>query len=997
MESSGDIQWEQMAEEARLAMRWAAAMEAADVGTRTLLAGMIRAEGAESAPQQLLDAFDCPLEGLFTLLQDMAPRPRIDPYVSQPAALFGMPQLSPNAALAREAAFGLRDRYHPDSPVGTRHLFAAILDNERCTAYRALAAILRSKVELAAVRELFHEQLLGGGGAGFRSRLRVLLPEEAPPASSPASFRRELSGHVGPVHALSFAPDGSSLASAAEDGLVRVWDLEGKSAPLVLDRHTSVAQTALAYTPDGRRLASGGADGSTAVWSLEGGGSPDGPIVLAGGKAAVSTFAFSWDGTMAIGSRSGLITIWSPELFQVGDSFEHGDPGIRDLRALAFAPGGERLVSGGAEGLTLWIPRTMEILEAEMEGSSELLALVYPSEDVIVAHDREGRTRRWDLSSDEEPRMTHHGAGSIAASFTADGSRLAIADADGAVRVGPADGEEGWRTLGSAGIVRSLALAADGETVASGGEDGEIRIWEAVSETSRTSSGAEWLSDRPTSADSFGRRRLAAALARRLERIGADVDNGSFLLHVDGPWGAGKSSLLSLLGEELEAGGDGGRRDWLVVRFDAWRQSRVGPPWWALLTSLREELGQSRRLPGRLWLRGLELLKLLRGYLLSSLLSLVVVAAAVALFLLLGPAKGGVAGLGQTISAVIAVATSIWLLARGAARALMWESAGGAKLYEQAEQNPMRGLADHFAWLIAQTDEKRVIFFIDDLDRCDEDYVVDLLESIQTLVRDAPARTRKRQSHAGYPPFFVVAADGRWIRHSYEHAYESFQEAVHEPGRRLGYLFLDKIFQLTLRIPEIGEEQRARYLDELLQMPTATPGLESRMEDPAAAVEGETRIRQSRNQEEILQVVDEARPEVRRRLEEAAVTRLSDAAVERATEHELQKFALLLEPNPRSMKRFVNAYSISLSTELLAGRLPDPEALALWTILRMRWPELADCLAGSPHLVAGIAAGDEPPTGLPEALAPLCGDAALAAVLAFGDGALSREAVETLG
>lgn len=490
MESSGDIHWGQLAEETRQAMRWAAAMEVADVGTRTLLAGMIRAEGAESAPQQLLDAFDCPLERLFTLLQDMAPRPRIDPYVSQPAALVGMPKLSPNAVLAREAAFGLRDRYHPDSSVGMRHLFAAVLDNERCTAYRALAVILRGKAELGSVRELFHEQLLAGEEAGFGSGLRVLPPRGASLASAPASFRRELSGHVGSVHALSFAADGSSLASAAEDGMVRVWDLGGQSVPLVLEGHTSVAQTALAYTPDDLRVVSGGADGATAVWSFEG-DSPDRQVVLAGGKAPVAAFAFSLDGTMAIAERSGRITTWSPEFSQLGDSFRYGDPGIRDLRALAFAPGGERLVSGDAEGITLWSPRATEMAEPELGGCQGLLALAYPSESVILAHDREGQTWRWDLGSDEEPRVTRHSAVSVAAAFTADGSRLATADAGGAVRVGPVDAEDGWRTLRSAGPVHSLALSADGETVASGGKDGEIRIWEPGRETSRSSSGGD--------------------------------------------------------------------------------------------------------------------------------------------------------------------------------------------------------------------------------------------------------------------------------------------------------------------------------------------------------------------------------------------------------------------------------------------------------------------------------------------------------------------------
>jgi hypothetical protein len=39
------------------------------------------------------------------------------------------------------------------------------------------------------------------------------------------------------------------------------------------------------------------------------------------------------------------------------------------------------------------------------------------------------------------------------------------------------------------------------------------------------------------------------------------------------------------------------------------------------------------------------------------------------------------------------------------------------------------------------------------------------------------------------------------------------------------------------------------------------------------------------------------------------VERLSDPAVEAATEHALERYAGLLEPNPRAMKRFVNAFA----------------------------------------------------------------------------------------
>ncbi|MBE8517173.1 hypothetical protein ILP97_06565 [Amycolatopsis sp. H6(2020)] len=48
---------------------------------------------------------------------------------------------------------------------------------------------------------------------------------------------------------------------------------------------------------------------------------------------------------------------------------------------------------------------------------------------------------------------------------------------------------------------------------------------------------------------------------------------------------------------------------------------------------------------------------------------------------------------------------------------------------------------------------------MDDLDRCPHAQVVDLLDTVQTLFRDALRRAGARDVAA---PFFVVAADGAW-------------------------------------------------------------------------------------------------------------------------------------------------------------------------------------------------------------------------------------------
>jgi hypothetical protein len=72
------------------------------------------------------------------------------------------------------------------------------------------------------------------------------------------------------------------------------------------------------------------------------------------------------------------------------------------------------------------------------------------------------------------------------------------------------------------------------------------------------------------------------------------------------------------------------------------------------------------------------------------------------------------------------------------------------------------------------------------------------------------------------------------------------------------------------------------------------------------------------------------------------------------------EFAVLdfLEPNPRQVKRFHNAFRLQLYVASEDDRVTfdfSPEqlvALARWVALRLRWPGLADAIAREPKLLA---------------------------------------------
>jgi WD40 repeat protein len=78
---------------------------------------------------------------------------------------------------------------------------------------------------------------------------------------------RILEGHKGPVWSLSFAPDGKTLATAGEDGTVRLWELATGQERVRLTGHRGRVSAA-AFAPDGDTLATGGIDGRALLWKL---------------------------------------------------------------------------------------------------------------------------------------------------------------------------------------------------------------------------------------------------------------------------------------------------------------------------------------------------------------------------------------------------------------------------------------------------------------------------------------------------------------------------------------------------------------------------------------------------------------------------------------------------------------------------------------------------------------------------------------------------------
>src|SRR5688500_6522375 len=115
-------------------------------------------------------------------------------------------------------------------------------------------------------------------------------------------------GHVRPVSAVAFTPDGSRLVSAGGDGdaTVKVWDAATGQLLATFEGHDRGIYD-LTLSPDGTRVASAGHDHTAVIWDLASGKRL---LTIGGLEIHVTGVAFSPDGSrLATGDGYG-VRVW---------------------------------------------------------------------------------------------------------------------------------------------------------------------------------------------------------------------------------------------------------------------------------------------------------------------------------------------------------------------------------------------------------------------------------------------------------------------------------------------------------------------------------------------------------------------------------------------------------------------------------------------------------------------------------------------------------------
>jgi WD40 repeat protein len=285
-------------------------------------------------------------------------------------------------------------------------------------------------------------------------------------------WRAELRDHV---IALAWSPDGRHLAAGVVSGPVAVLDAAAGEVRHLLVGH-GFGTTAVVWWGPGT-LASAGQDGKVRLWDADAGREWQ---ALDGGAAWVERLSVSPDGAYLVSAAGRAVRLWDRQGLLVQDHSDHPST-VTDL---AWRPGRLELAAAAYRGVTLWGPHSATRLR-HFEWQGSVLALAWsPDGRFLATGDQDSTVHFWVAATGQDLQMWGYPTKVRELSWDHTGRFLATGGGP-CVTVWDCSGKgpEGTRPLSLSAhdettAVSALAFQYGGPLLASGGGDGRLVLWQ---------------------------------------------------------------------------------------------------------------------------------------------------------------------------------------------------------------------------------------------------------------------------------------------------------------------------------------------------------------------------------------------------------------------------------------------------------------------------------------------------------------------------------------
>jgi WD40 repeat protein/serine/threonine protein kinase len=306
----------------------------------------------------------------------------------------------------------------------------------------------------------------------------IRIWDASPITESPARELRTLTGHTEEVRAVVYSPDGKAIASTGDDMIIRLWDAESRRSLPLLRGHTSRVR-GLAFSPDGRRIASSGRKAPNIVRELE------------TGSAVMEITSPDFDGAMGVAySPDGRYLATASG--NGGDLFDAATgkhvvtlpQHVWFVLCLSYSRDGRRIAVGSRNGAV----KVSEVPSGRLipslnENAGRTSAVAFSADDrYLAAAGADGFIRFWDTATwMARAKIAAHNGAALGLSYSHDGKWLASCGADQTIKIWDTASHQEVTTLqGHQGEVNAVAFSPDGKRLVSASADHTVKIWDVT-------------------------------------------------------------------------------------------------------------------------------------------------------------------------------------------------------------------------------------------------------------------------------------------------------------------------------------------------------------------------------------------------------------------------------------------------------------------------------------------------------------------------------------
>jgi WD40 repeat protein len=335
--------------------------------------------------------------------------------------------------------------------------------------------LLTASVMLAAVAGLSIGTVIKVSAIGNFDEFSIQLPVFQKKRLNPTKF---LQKHTDAVQSVALSPDGKIIASASDDGTVKLWELEGDNPNSIKEIKDQGGWVRAVVFLSDRQIITAGQDKNIKIIDIA-----SGKVVktLSGHTNLINNLAIAPASDLLVsGSYDNTVNLWQ---ISTGKLLRSQTGHTDKIWGLAISPDGKQVVSASRDKtVKIWDVKTGENLKTLQHPSGVTCVLVTPDGKRVISGSSDNLIRVWDLTSAKKLfELSEHKDMIGAIAITSDGKYLFSGgkDSQNSIHLWNLQTKSSiWNLIGHTDLVTSLVITPDNLKLISSSQDKNINIWQ---------------------------------------------------------------------------------------------------------------------------------------------------------------------------------------------------------------------------------------------------------------------------------------------------------------------------------------------------------------------------------------------------------------------------------------------------------------------------------------------------------------------------------------